>query len=288
MAETVHILLPVHNRREITERFVVSLRAQTHRDYHLILIDDGSSDGTELMVRSYLEDITVIKGKGDWWWAGALQQGYRWLQTHDESGDGVVLIINDDTEIAPDYLSTALEILHNKQRTLLVSRCYDRKTGELVDPGTYQIRFDKLGFSTIDGTGEVNCSSTRGLFLRTGDLFAIGGFYPRLLPHYLSDIEFTYRACQKGFNLASDSRLKLYLDHDATGYHENEYGTKSKRDLLSRYFSRKSSGNPVYWTNFIMLACPWRYKAKNVINTWRSASSFVFDSIFSQATRTDK
>src|ERR1039458_2147123 len=110
MTEKVHILLPVHNRREITRRFVNCLKAQTHRGDHLILIDDGSTDGTTDMVRGEIEPVTVIRGDGDWWWAGSLQQGYEWLKTHEATWRDVALIINDDTEFASDFLEKGLGI----------------------------------------------------------------------------------------------------------------------------------------------------------------------------------
>jgi len=83
--ENIYILLPVHNRLEITQRFITCLKAQTYQKYHLILIDDGSSDGTAEMVQENISSLTVVRGKGSWWWAGALQQGYRWLREQNLS-----------------------------------------------------------------------------------------------------------------------------------------------------------------------------------------------------------
>lgn len=80
MSEKIYILLPVHNRSAITEHFVNCLAAQTYRSYHLVLIDDGSTDGTADMVRAKIKEISVIKGDGNWWWAGSLQQGIDWLK----------------------------------------------------------------------------------------------------------------------------------------------------------------------------------------------------------------
>lgn len=55
----------------------------------------------------------------------------------------------------------------------------------------------KLTFRQAKTKDEINCLSTRGLFLRVKDFKKIGGFYPKLLPHYLSDYEFTIRAYKK-------------------------------------------------------------------------------------------
>ena len=53
-----YILLPVHNRREITQKFIECLKSQTYQNYKLVLIDDGSSDGTAAMVQSQISDLT--------------------------------------------------------------------------------------------------------------------------------------------------------------------------------------------------------------------------------------
>ena len=64
MKPCIYILLPVHNRREITRDFIDCLVTQTCQNYHLVLIDDGSTDGTDQMVRERVENLTVIRGNG--------------------------------------------------------------------------------------------------------------------------------------------------------------------------------------------------------------------------------
>ena len=98
MKGTVYILLPVHNRKKITANFIACLKNQSYSNYHLILIDDGSNDGTSEMVRNEIENLTVITGKGNWWWGGALHQGYKWIKKNVSDKNSFVLIINDDTE----------------------------------------------------------------------------------------------------------------------------------------------------------------------------------------------
>ena len=274
---TLFILLPVHNRRDTTRRFMESLIRQKYRTYHLLLLDDGSTDGTDQMVRSYLDvdKLTVIRGNGSWWWGGALHQGYLWLKRQELNADDPVLIINDDTEMGETYLGTGVELLRQNLRTLLVSRCTDRTTGEIVDPGTYHLEYATRAFETVEGATTSNCCSTRGLFLRASDLLAIGGFHPRLLPHYLSDIEFTCRAQKKGYRFLRDERLALSLDHGATGFHDHHFPASSRREFLKNYFSNGYSGNPIHWSNFVLLALPWRYKGRHLFNIWKSALRII-------------
>lgn len=273
MTEKIYILLPVHNRREITRRFIESLNRQTYKIYHLVLIDDGSTDGTEEMVRNEIQPVTVIRGEGNWWWAGSLHQGYEWLKSQNLPLSNVVLIINDDTEFKADFLERGLALIERNKRTLLQAQCYSRQTDVLIDAGVH-VDWSRLTFKQAGIPEQINCLSTRGLFLRLEDFFEIGGFYPRLLPHYGSDYEFTMRAHRKGLKLMTDQMLKLRVDEDAAGYHE--LGKISFFASLRKLFSRKMVMNPVYWSSFIWLACPWRWKLLNLLKIW----GFMFVQIY--------
>jgi GT2 family glycosyltransferase len=271
MTEKIYILLPVHNRREITRHFIQCLRTQTYSNYHLVLIDDGSTDNTAEMVLSYLKNVTVIKGTGNWWWAGSLQQGYLWLKARDISPSDLVLIINDDTEFQSDFLHNGLTILSRSKKSLLLAQCFSKQTDQLIDAGI-RISWNRFSFDSEKNSEKINCLSTRGLFLRYKDFLTIGGFYPWLLPHYTSDYEFTIRAFRKGLMPLVDSELKLWLDEFSTGDHNfNELKEASIWKFLQSYFSKKSALNPVYLIVFVALCCPWKWKVLNWLRICKAA-----------------
>jgi len=266
------ILLPVHRRREVTRRFVTCLAAQRYRGYRLVLLDDGSEDGTAEMVRLAIPGAVVLAGRGDWWWAGALQHGVDWLTARGTPDAAAVLLVNDDTEFAPDFLECGLALLAAHPRTLVLATAFDRATGRQLDAGVH-VDWRRLSFAQAARPEEVNCLSTRGLFLRLGDLRALGGFRPRLLPHYASDYEFTIRAHRRGWRLLTDPTLRLLMDPGTSG--ERQISASSFGDFLRRYFSRRSVRNPLTWTAFILLACPWRWKARHLAYIWWSAARTV-------------
>jgi GT2 family glycosyltransferase len=265
----IYVLLPVHNRRQITEKFIGCLQRQTDRAFHLMLIDDGSTDGTADMARSSGIPLTVITGRGDWWWAGSLQQAYLWLQSRPrdghESGE-VVLIINDDTEFEPDFLAQGRAALAGTPRALLLAQLYSSRTREFLDAGM-KVDWRKLQFLPTRDPSEVDCFSTRGLFLRLADFLALGGFHPILLPHYASDHEFTMRAHRRGYRLISDPAVRLWLDEATTG--DRDPGAASLGDYLRRCFSKRFVHNPLYWTTFILLSCPPAWMLQNIYRVWR-------------------
>ena len=273
MTEKIYVLLPVYNRREITRRFIECLKAQTYENYQLILIDDGSTDGTAEMVLGYLPETVVLRGKGNWWWAGSLQQGIEWLKNEHVADDSVILMINDDTVFEPDFLATAVEVLSGVTEALLLAQCYSLQDNKLVDAGVH-VDWRRLTFEQARTEEEINCFSTRGLFMRMKDLRAVGDFHPRILPHYASDYEFTIRAHRKGLKLMTDSRLKIWEDEETTGHHSiNGLTLWSSIKII---FSKKSVWNPFYWAVFVVLSCPSPLILKNLVRVFYRALRLIF------------
>ncbi|MFY0255908.1 glycosyltransferase family 2 protein [Chitinophaga sp. 30R24] len=265
MNPTVYIILPVHNRINITRLFMECLVKQTYKNYHLVLVDDGSTDGTAEMVRFYLPTATVLTGTGDWWWGGSLQQGYLWVKENVGKEDDIVLIENDDVEFEPDYLQQGVDYMRTAPDTLLLSQAYSRQTGKLLDIGVVA-NWRKMTFDIAQRKEDVNCLSTRGLFMTVAAFMKIGGLRPGMLPHYGSDFEFTIRAGKRGFKLTSDERVKLLMNEETTGIHQ--LGEKSLRKYLKKIFSKRATGNPVYFSAFILLSCPLPLIPYNLARVW--------------------
>jgi len=256
MTQKIYVLLPVHNRRETTRRFIGCLRAQTSANYHLILIDDGSTDGTAEMVLESIPGATVIRGKGDWWWAGSLQQGLNWLKAAKPAADDVVLFINDDVVLDPDFLCAGVRILREKPDSLLLARIRDPESGRILETGVHaDVR--RLSFVTATAPDSINCLSTRGLFARCSIVERMGGFHPRVLPHYLSDYEWTMRASCRGVRCITDGRLVLESPNKGASGYWDFTKVAGLGEYLLLVFSKKSHANPLYWSTFVLLASDW-------------------------------
>src|SRR5437773_1403121 len=57
----VSVILPVHNREATIERAIRSVLAQSYRSFELIVIDDGSTDGTRRVLDRFGSEIFVIE-----------------------------------------------------------------------------------------------------------------------------------------------------------------------------------------------------------------------------------
>ena len=271
--QKVYVLLPVHNRREITRGFIECLKTQTFQDYHLVLIDDGSNDGTAVMVKGNIPSATVLRGTGDWWWAGSLQQGIEWLRQRKVNDDDVVLMINDDVSINNDFIEVGTRLLADIKNALVQARIYCNKTHELIGAGKC---FDgeTLNFRPASEGDAINCLTTNGLFLRWRDLTRIGGFYPKLIPHYLSDFEFTIRAHARGLKLISPPELGLQWNMDTSGLRQFNPDI-SLWKFIQSYFSNKNTMNPMHWTAFILLGEYVQRRPYHIFRVWAHAGMAI-------------
>ncbi|NNC81493.1 MAG: glycosyltransferase [Acidimicrobiales bacterium] len=55
----VSIVMPSYNRADIIERAILSVEAQTHQNWELLIVDDGSSDGTLELLERYHRDPRI-------------------------------------------------------------------------------------------------------------------------------------------------------------------------------------------------------------------------------------
>lgn len=252
----IHILLPVHNRRATSEAFARAL-ARQGADFRLLLIDDGSTDGTADAVAAVLPGrTTVLRGTGTWWWGGALHQGWLWLKAHQTADDDVVFICNDDVDIPDDFISSGIALLTAHPRSIVVAKARNPESGALEET-CYAIDYRRCQVTLVKPGEPPVCGPTRGLFVRWGDMRIVGGFHPRLIPHYLSDLEWTLRAHRHGLAIVRDDRLWLAQQPEKTGYHG--VATLRFKERVRRIFSPKYAANPIHWCAFIVLGFPARY-----------------------------
>jgi GT2 family glycosyltransferase len=280
----IHVLLPVHNRRATSEVFARAL-ARQGVEFHLLLIDDGSTDGTAEAVAAVVPGrTTVLRGTGNWWWGGALHQGWLWLKAHQTSDDDVVFICNDDVDIPDDFISRGVALLAAHPRSIVIAKARNLDS-QTLEETCYVIDYRRCRVELANSGEPVVCGPTRGLFIRWSDMRIVGGFHPRLIPHYLSDLEWTLRAHRYGLAIVRDDRLYLTPHHEKTGFHGlHELGLGAR---LRRMFSNRYAVNPLPWCAFILLGFPMRYwlSALARVALWTIGGVLGKEKLFTSKTR---
>ena len=182
--DKVYVVTAVHNRYKITERFVNNLLKQTYKNWTFVLVDDGSTDNTALMVKKKINEVEVLQGDGNLWWGGALQKAFEWICSNVEDQEDIIFLANDDIIIDDiEFIERALKTLKKNKKSLLTSTGYDNET-KVISDGPINLNYITYKEQILKSYSKANCASTRALFLRVGDFLNIGGFKPKLLPHY--------------------------------------------------------------------------------------------------------
>lgn len=54
------IIMPTYNQAAFIRRAIASLQRQTYSEWELIIVNDGSTDDTELYISDYLQSLKII------------------------------------------------------------------------------------------------------------------------------------------------------------------------------------------------------------------------------------
>jgi len=100
----VSVILPVYNREYSVARAIRSVLAQTWTPFELIVVDDGSTDGTRAVLDSFGSQITIIEQAH----AGAYVARNRGLR--EAHGELIAFIDSDDVWL-PDRLASQMPLM---------------------------------------------------------------------------------------------------------------------------------------------------------------------------------
>jgi len=114
----VSIVIPTHNRAGLLRLAIDSALAQTYPQVELIVVDDGSTDGTAAVVAQYGERVTYLR-QANRDVAAARNTGVR-----AASGD-YLAFLDDDDLILPDKIERQMQVLAARPEVALVHCGYD-------------------------------------------------------------------------------------------------------------------------------------------------------------------
>jgi len=99
MPEKVSVVIPNYNDRDNLELCLESLRHQDHPDIEVIVVDDGSKDGSADMVREKFPWVRLIARDVNSGFSSVVNVGI------DAAEAGLVALLNSDAEAHPRWIS---------------------------------------------------------------------------------------------------------------------------------------------------------------------------------------
>lgn len=105
--DLVSIIIVNWNGIEHLKKCLPSLTGQSYKKIEIILVDNGSRDGSVDFVKKYFPKIKIIKNKKNLGFAEGNNIGYKYC-----NGE-FILFLNNDTKVTPDFLIKLLKPLKN-------------------------------------------------------------------------------------------------------------------------------------------------------------------------------
>ncbi|MFP4123916.1 MAG: glycosyltransferase family 2 protein [Coleofasciculus sp.] len=216
---TISIVIPVRNRKDYTNTILSQIHQQivpkNENAIWIVVVDDGSTDGTQDLIRTKFPQVHLIQGDGSLWWTGAIVRGMQYAI--DRLATDYFVWLNDDISIPEDFMIK------------LEETCNSPVSKSAVIGG---IVCDTIYPNWIVFSGMVNKQLIRSFdyfanqeIIKVDTLNGNIAIIPRTivdkigLPdaerfrHYGGDFEFVYRVRKAGFKVLLSSRLKAKTDY---------------------------------------------------------------------------
>ena len=250
----LYIVVPVYNRVEDTLKILGAFFQQTYREFQVIVVDDGSTDGTSEKVNQCFPRTTVLNTPGDYWWSATINEGVKHaIDIGDQESDHI-MIINNDVDFAEDFLKKMMGTMEGKKDRILNPISLDNSgNGKVVSSGgrvvswllaLHNHSYAGRNVSTVreKEPTEVDFLSGRGTLMPLSIFAKIGLYDQEKLPQVHSDYEFTWRAKRYGYKVLLDPTIRVYIDVQTTGL-DPLVRRLTPREILASFWFRHSPNN---------------------------------------------
>ncbi len=167
------VVIPVYNRKNLVTDAIDSVLSQKLTSYEIIVVDDGSTDGTQKAVEEYSKNIKIISQEN----SGPAVARNRGIAMAE--GEYITFLDSDDLWF-PWTLSTFQRAIEEYNcPSLIVGTDIVTKLGEGVTAkrGPYKSKAWKNYYTaTLEGSGQAEAPSIRKTAVDAETLRKVGGF----------------------------------------------------------------------------------------------------------------
>jgi GT2 family glycosyltransferase len=293
----VYVVTLTWNQKADTLDCLESLSQMTYPNYRVLLVDNGSEDGTSVAVRECFPDVEIIVNPENLGFQGGFNVG---LQSALDAGAEYIFVINNDTFVdpsildemvahagAPDVGMVAPKIYYADEpnRIWTVGGTRHPLTWEMTDIGDRQLDQGQWE-DVIERDYLIGCA----LLIKRSLLEQVGLFDTGYSPIYYEDSDLSVRARKAGYRLLTVPSARMWHKVSASGGGNDSPRVRYLMARNSVRFFRKHvrgwqwlviipyrTGSAVLWT--LRLLCRGRFRS--IPAHWRG----LFDGLMQRGTR---
>jgi GT2 family glycosyltransferase len=213
----IEIVTPVHDRCDLTLQFLKSLSRIDRRNLeaHIIIVDDGSTDGTADAVREKFPDVEIVEGDGNLWYTAGTNRGLERALKYDPD---YILAVNNDSVFDENFLRYMVETAEKYPRSVVGAVLLDWTAPHKIFQVSPKWDLWKGGFrhwqkQTIwtipNKPWEVELIVGNCVLYPAKAVREAGLMDEKKLPHF-GDAEYTPRMCRKGWRLLIEPRARVF------------------------------------------------------------------------------
>jgi GT2 family glycosyltransferase len=245
-APKVCIVTPVRDDWAATSRYLASIEDLIYPDVEVIIVDDGSTDGSAHRIKEQFPRVIVLSGDGNLWWAGATNKG---ATEALERGARFIFTCNNDVLLDREVISSSVDCALEAGNALVGAVVFFQQdaarvwfAGARFDRSTGDILLDTEMWPESEGPKPSQMLTGMGMLI-PADLFRdVGGFDSDAFPHYLADSDFSLRAAARGYQLLVSPGSRIYNDV-SSAWSVREFERGRLGFLLEMLLSMRSA----YW-----------------------------------------
>lgn len=234
----VSIVIPTHNRKEMTKRLLKSIFNSTYKNIETIVIDDASIDGTNEFLKKYFfknKNFKIITNKKNLFTAGSRNVGLK------NSKGKLIFFIDDDNVLdknAISYLVNAFKFdeklglvgpvnynFNNKNKILWFLTKRNMFTTKTYQPRKINFVKNKKIWDTAD---------IPNAFMARGDLIRKKRIkFNEMFGIMYEESDFAYRLRNLGYKIQVIRNAKIYHDIEISGK------TRRSKDYMFHFMTDK-------------------------------------------------
>ena len=258
------VILSMNKMQDILE-CIRSIKGQSYRNYNIIIVDNGSTDGTPDAIEQAHPDIHIIRNASNRGISTGRNQGFRAAQ--ELYSPQFLLMLDNDIRLEPRYMECMLDAVRGDDTVALacgkVYTAYPSTTlasaGINVNLWTGVIRdrgFGEQDHGQFDEPAFVGAASGFNTLARMDILANIGGWDERYDPYGWDDAEIGIRIRREGYRIAYVPGARLY--HKGTRLNRSPL-PGYERSKIVNYFRlvREFASLPQRVTIFLLLPFRW-------------------------------